>query len=180
MSDKMTSAERGDLRSLIRQRARLMKTELKQRRLELMSDFERQLSATFSYDQDETWKGAHALAEQAVKDAQVVIEERCRELNIPKEFAPTISMMWFGRGENAVRERRDELRRTAKARLDVLEATAKTEIERVSVNGQTDLIADGLTSEAAQAFLEQMPSTEALMPVLELNQVQGLLEQGDG
>ena len=60
---KMTAAERNDLRSLIRQRARLMKTEVKQRRLALMSDFERQLSARFSYDQDKTWKGAHALAE---------------------------------------------------------------------------------------------------------------------
>ncbi len=176
---KMTSAERNDLRSLIRQRARLMKTEVKQRRLELMADFERQLSAVFSYDQDETWKDAHALAEQAVKDAQVVIQERCRELNIPKEFAPTISMMWFGRGQNAVKDRRAELRIAAKARLDALEATAKTEIERISVNGQTDLIADGLTSEAAQAFLEHMPSAETLMPVLELNQVQGLLEQGE-
>ena len=175
----MTAAERNDLRSLIRQRARLMKTEVKQRRLELMADFERQLSAVFSYDQDEIWKGAHALAEQAVKDAQVVIEERCRELNIPREFAPTISMMWFGRGQNAVRDRRTELRITAKARLDALEATAKTEIERISVNGQTNLIADGLTSEAAKAFLEQMPSAEALMPVLELNQVQGLLKKGD-
>ena len=176
---QMTAAERGNLGSLIRQRARLMKTEVKQRRLELMADFERQLSATFSYDQDETWKGAHALAEQAVKDAQVVIQERCRELNIPKEFAPTISMMWFGRGQNAVRDRRTELRTAAKARLDALEATAKTEIERISVNAQTDLIADGLTSEAAQAFLEQMPSTETLMPVLELDRVQGLLEQSE-
>ncbi len=32
--------------------------------------------------------------------------------------------------------------------------------------------------DAAQGFLEQMPSAETLMPVLELNQVQGLLEQG--
>ena len=176
---KMTAAERNDLRSLIRQRARLMKTEVRQRRLELMADFERQLSATFSYDQDEIWKGAHSIAEQAVKDAQVVIEERCRELRIPKEFAPTIQMLWFGRGENAVKERRTELRFAAKARLDALEASAKTEIERVSVDGQTNLIADGLTTEAAQTFLEQMPSTETLMPVLELNQVQGLLEHGD-
>ncbi len=176
---KMTAAERNDLRSLIRQRARLMKTEVRQRRLELMADFERQLSATFSYDQDEIWKGAHSIAEQAVKDAQVVIEERCRELRIPKEFAPTIQMLWFGRGENAVKERRTELRFAAKARLDALEASAKTEIERVSVVGQTNLLADGLTTEAAQTLLEQMPSTETLMPVLELNQVQGLLEHGD-
>ena len=65
---KMTAGERNDLRSLIRQRARLMKTEAKQRRVELMSDFERQLLAIFSYDQDETWKAAHALANQAVAE----------------------------------------------------------------------------------------------------------------
>ncbi len=175
---KMTAAERNDLRSLIRQRARLMKTEVKQRRLELMSDFERQLSARFSYDQDETWKAAHALADQAVTEAQVVIENRCRELNIPKEFAPTIGMHWYDRGENAVRNRRTELRFAAKARLDVLEATAKTEIERISVNGQTDLIADGLTSEAAQAFLEQMPSAEAFRQADSIRLKMGL-EWGD-
>ncbi len=176
---KMTSAERGDLRSLIRQRARLMKTELKQRRLELMSDFERQLAATFSYDQDKVWKDAHALAEQAVKDAQAVIAERCRDLGIPKEFAPSIHMDWYRRGQNEVKERRAELRLAAKARLDALDANGKTEIERISLNGQTELIADGLSSEAAQTFLQQMPSAETLMPRLELNQVRGLLEQGN-
>lgn len=176
---KMTAAERNDLRSLIRQRARLMKTEVKQRRLELMSDFERQLSAVFSYDQDKIWKGAAALAEQAVKDAQAVIAERCRDLGIPKEFAPGLHLEWYRRGANAVKDRRAELRIAAKARLDALEATAKTEIERISVNGQTDLIADGLTSEAAKLFLEQMPSAETLMPLLELTQVQGLLEHGE-
>ncbi len=92
--EKMTSTERNDLRSLIRQRARLMKTEIKQRRLELMSDFERQLSANFSYDQDEIWKDAHSIAEQAVKDAQVVIEERCRELKIPNVSSTTFKQAW--------------------------------------------------------------------------------------
>ena len=47
------------------------------------------------------------------------------------------------------------------------------------VESQTELISDALTSEAAKAFLEQLPSAEALMPMLELKQVQGLLEQGD-
>ncbi len=63
-------------------------------------------------------------------------------------------------------------------RIDALESAAKTEIERYSVETQMELIAEGLTTEAAQAFLEKLPSAESLMPVLELNQVsQGLLEQ---
>ena len=60
-----------------------------------------------------------------------------------------------------------------------MEAAAKTEIERISVNAQTELIADNLTSEAAQTLLERMPSTETLMPRLELTQVRGLLELGN-
>ena len=51
---------------------------------------------------------------------------------------------------------------------------SKTEIERVSVEQQTALISDGLTSTAAQAFLEQMPSAEALMPTLDMGQIKAL------
>ena len=176
---KMTAAERNDLRSLIRQRARLMKAQTKERRLELQADFESQLSAKFSYDQDETWKAAYSAAKQAVTDARAVIAERCRGLGIPEAFAPDIDVHWYNRGENACEKRRAELRRAATTRLDAIEAAAKTEIERVSIEAQTELIADGLTSEAAKAFLEHMPSAETLMPLLDLRQVQGLLEQGE-
>ena len=67
-------------------------------------------------------------------------------------------------------QRRTELRWVAKTEVDALEARAKTEIERVSVEQQTALISDGLTSVAAQAFLEQMPTAENLMPVLDMEQ----------
>ena len=169
--NKMTAAERRDLCSLIRQRARLMKAQVAQRGNELMADFEAQLSSIFSYDDDETWKAAHAAAEKAAQEAKVVIAERCRELGIPKQFAPSLSLEWYHRGQNASKDRRAELRNAAKARIAALEAAAKTEIETISVNGQTELVADGLTSEAAKLFLEQMPAPAALMPLLEIGQV---------
>ena len=40
---KMTAAERNDLRSLIRQRARLMKTQASQRAIERIAEFEVQI-----------------------------------------------------------------------------------------------------------------------------------------
>ncbi len=175
----MTSAERTDLRSLIRQRAKLMKAHVAQRGLELMADFERQLQTYFSFDQDEVWEAAYAEAEKAAQDASAQIALRCRELGVPKKFAPTLSFGWRGQGENASKHQRADMRREAKARIAAMEAAAKTAIEQFSVESQTDLIADGITSEAAKVFLEQLPSAEALMPVLELKQVQGLLEQGD-
>ena len=178
-SSAMTRGERTDLGSLIRRRERLLKTAAKQRALELMADFEKKISAIFSYDDDETWKAAYTSAEQAVAEAKVVIAQRCRELGIPPEFAPDIDVAWYRRGENAASQRRTELRRVAKTEIDALEARAKTEIERVSVEQQTALISDGLTSEAAQAFLEQMPSAENLMPVLDMEQIKTLSGKGD-
>ncbi len=177
-SSTMTRAERTDLGALIRRREKLLKTAAKQRALELMADFERKISAVFSYDDDETWKAAYASAEQAVDEAKVVIAQRCRELGIPPEFAPDIDVAWYRRGENAASQRRTELRRVAKTEIDALEAHAKTEIERVSVEQQTALISDGLPSDAAQAFLAQMPTAENLMPVLDIEQIKSLSGKG--
>ena len=174
-SSEMTRAERTDLGALIRRREKLLKTAAKQRAAELMANFEKQISTIFSYDDDETWKTAYASAERAVEEAEAVIAEQCRKLGIPPEFAPSILMGWSGRGENAVSKRRTELRRVAKTEIDALEARAKTEIERVSVEQQTALISDGLTSVAAQAFLEQMPTAENLMPVLDMEQMKALV-----
>ncbi len=170
----MTRAERTDLGALIRRREKLLKTAAKQRAAELMANFEKQISTIFSYDDDEIWKAAQASAEQAVEEANAVIAQQCHKLGIPPEFAPDISMAWYGRGQNASNQRRTELRRVAKTEIDALEARAKTEIERVSVEQQTALISDGLTSVAAQAFLEQMPTAETLMPVLDMEQIKAL------
>lgn len=176
---KMTAAERNDLRSLIRQRARLMKAHVSQRGLELLADFETQLQTYYFYDQDEVWAAAYAEAEKIAKDSNARVAERCKELGIPEKFAPCLSFGWRGQGENAMKKEHTNLRREAKAQIAAIEAAAKTKIEQISVESQTELISDALTTEAAKAFLEQLPSAEALMPVLELKQVQGLLEQGE-
>lgn len=70
---------------------------------------------------------------------------------------------WYGRGENASALRRGELRAVAKTRIDADARAAKVAIERSSVEMQTELVAGGLESEAARAFLPSMPTTEALM-----------------
>lgn len=176
----MTKGERADLTRLVRQRERLMKTLASQRAAELLADFERQMGAIYSFDDDETWKAAHAAADKAVKDAKAVIAQRCEEMGIPKEFAPTINASWWDRGQNAMKERRAELRKMATARTAAQEKSARTEIEKISIQAQTELVAGGLTSEAAQAFLTSMPSVEVLMPALDATQIKGLLDSGSG
>ena len=81
--EKMTSAERNDLRSLIRQRAKLMKAHVAQRGLELMAEFETQLQTYFSYNQDEVWAAAYAEAEMIARESNTRVAQRCKELGIP-------------------------------------------------------------------------------------------------
>ena len=53
-----------------------------------------------AWDQDETWKKAAEQAQAAAEAAQEVVAERCKEMGIPKTFAPSIGVSWQGRGEN--------------------------------------------------------------------------------
>ena len=65
---------------------------------------------------------------------------------------------------------------TNKTQIEALQAAAMTAIEQASVDQQTALVTDGLTSEAAHAFLENMPTAEILMPVLDVDQVKARLD----
>jgi hypothetical protein len=85
-------------------------------------------------------------------------------------------MFWHGRGHNAVAERRAELRRAAKSRVDAIEKEAVTKIERLSLQAQTEIIANGLESDAAKEFLNAMPALEALMPPIAFDEIQSLVE----
>lgn len=174
----MTRAETSDLLRLVRQRERLAKTAAAQRSAELVADFEKQLGSVYSYDQDETWKAATEAAKKAVAEAQAEVERRCKDLGIPPEFAPSLQCAWYGRGQNATKDRRAELRKMASSRIEAIEKAARTEIERLSLDAQTAIVAHGLQSDAAKLFLERMPPIAELMPSIEVQTIQALVSAG--
>ena len=168
----MTKGEREGLAKLCRNRERVAKNDVLAHAAKLRADFEKQMAACYSFDQDPVWKEAHALTEVATEKANEAISEQCRKLGIPPEFAPSIHTNWYYRGENAVATRRAELRKVAYARIDALAKDAKRKIERSSLEIQTKLLASGLESVEAKAFLESMPAPEQLMPPLTLDAVE--------
>ena len=171
----MTKSEREDLAKLIRNRERVMKSAARERSAELLAEFEQQMASVYSYDQDEVWKSATEAAAAAVADAQQAITERCSELGIPARFAPNVEFSWRGRGENALKERRAELRAVAKSRIDAIEKSACTKIEMLCLDAQSQILAHGLTSAAAIAFFDALPKVEVLMPPLEIASVEQML-----
>jgi hypothetical protein len=119
-------------------------------------------------------------AVEAAKAAQEKVRERCRELGIPDRFAPRISSPgWNSCGEQAVKERRNELRQLARTQIDAMIKSGKRKVEEISLDVQTRIIASGLSSEA-KAFLESMPSPEQLMPRLNLGTLETMLGNGSG
>jgi hypothetical protein len=150
MSGTMTRNEREDLQRLIRQREKVLKSAAQQRSAELLADFENQMGQEYAFDQDEVWKKAVQTVEPLVKKAQAQITERCRELGIPKQFAPSVHLSWSARGYgNDVERRRRELRTMAKTRIEAIEAKARTEIELSCLQAREKIALAGLTSDAA-------------------------------
>lgn len=172
----MTKGERSELGQLIRKRERVMKAAARERSIQLIAEFDMQSAQIYSFDDDAVWKKAVEAAKEAAVVAQREIERRCKELGIPPEFAPGVSFGWYGRGQNAVASRRQELRRMAKSRIEAMEQETIVKIERLSLAAQTEVIANGLQSEASKAFLENLPALDVLMPAINPIEIKQLIE----
>jgi hypothetical protein len=164
MHEPMSRRDREDLAKLVRKREKLAKTKTESVAAERLADFEQQLASKYAPGDDPVWAELHQAADEAVTEADAKLGERCKELGIEDRFRPRVSAGWYSRGENAVAERRTELRAVAKSRIDADARVAKAEIERHSVEVQTQLISGGLESEEARRFLASMPTPQALMP----------------
>ena len=172
----MTKHEREDLQRLVRWPEKVLKSAAKQRSAELIADFENQMGQEFSFDQDEVWERATKIAQAALAKANEQIAARCHEIGIPKRFAPRLDLSWYGRDENATKQRRDELRKMAETRIEAIERKAVTEIELSCLAAQEQITLAGLTTEAARQFVEALPKIEALMPRLTFAEVAGEAE----
>ena len=171
----MTRTERDELGRLVRRRERFMKSQAKERSAHLLADFEQKLGALYEWDQDETWAALTRQAKDVAEAADVGLARRCEELGIPRQFRPKLSLSWYGRGENASKERRSELRKMAQTRIVAVERSAMSRIERWSLETQERLVAPALTSAAAQQFLGELPAVESLMPTFDESAVRKLI-----
>lgn len=172
----MTKSERSELGQLLRKRERVMKAAARERSDQLIAEFDTQSAQIYSFDDDAVWKKAVEAAQEAANAAQKIIDRRCQEIGIPPEFSPGVQFGWYGRGQNAVASRRAELRRMAKSRIDAMEQETVVKIERLSLAAQTEVIANGLQSEASRAFLENLPSIDILMPAINPIEIKQLIE----
>ncbi len=159
----MTGAERAELGKLLRLRGTVAKADLKARGAEQAAIVEQQLSARFSAE-DVKFADVTALGKQACKKVDAEVAARCEALGIPASFRPSASFAWSYRGENAIRERRTELRMVARAEIEAGVKRGSVEIDRAVAALQTRLIDGALSSADARLFLDALPTVESLLP----------------
>jgi hypothetical protein len=169
---KLSRNETHDLGMIIKDRSKVLKAHIEAEKATVLADFEKQIAAVYTFDQDEVWKAATLKALEVVREAQETIAKRCEELGIPKTFAPALSASWQGRGENALKDRRAELRRVAKAEVEAMAARAVVKVERESLDLRTQVVAMGLLSPEATTFLNTLKPVEEIMHRLDFANVE--------
>jgi len=167
----MTKADREELKSLNRQRARVAKASVEQRMAAVLADFEQQMSTVHKSD-DEAWRDLTAEAKRMAADLDARLAERCRQLGVPEDFRPRLGYGWMGRGENAFVSRRVELRKAAERRVQAEGRAAKVAIDMAALAIATELTRVALTTDEARRFLHTMPTVVELMPTLDIREIE--------
>ncbi len=169
----MTRTERQDLLHICRQRERVARTEAVAVAARRRAEFQAQLARIYSWDENDIWKAATEAANECTRQCSERIAAECDKLGIPRWARPELSRpYWHGRGEAAVAQRRAELTKVANTRIDQHLKETIHAIQRASVEIQTQLVAEGLTSDGARAFLESMPTPAQLMPAVTVEEIQ--------
>ena len=108
---RMTKGEHDDLCRLVKQREKVAKTAAEQRSAAMLAEFEQQISALHTFNNNDVWKAAVEAANEAARAANQSIVREADKLGIPKEFQPKLMFSWERRGENEYQVRRNELRK---------------------------------------------------------------------
>jgi hypothetical protein len=161
--EKLTRTERKDLSELVKMQMRVAKAEVDARKAELLAEFEEQLATEFEA-RDERWEEFFLEGKQAVERANAEIQKAMARSGIPEKFRGGLGVSWYPRGENLDPRRRMELRRVGQTKIDAHAKLAKAQIEAAGVQALTELAVEGLTSNAAQAWIQRLPTAVELLP----------------
>jgi hypothetical protein len=173
---KLSRHETHDLGMIIKERAKVLRAHVEHQAAQVLAEFERSMASFYEFDEDEVWKRAWEEAATTARACQDRISKQCEKLGIPRQFAPSLSLAWHGRGQNAVKDRQAELRRVARASVEEMSRAAVLKIEQQSLDLRTQVVARGLLSDEAKMFLDSLAPVEEMMRTLAFADIEKRLE----
>jgi len=161
----ITKGERAELRSLIRQRFKVLRSEVDARRAELAVELEERITARFA-EEDRRWADAMFLIKEAAQEANRKANDVLRSLGRDDlDLSP-------GRDHEIVIARtvaqpmagRHVMQRNGVKRIEAQVKAALLQLDGQEADLLTRLVATGLESDEARAFLGEIPTVSALVP----------------
>lgn len=174
----ITKGERAELRSLIRQRFKVLRADVEARRAELVAELESRIAAKYAED-DKAWADAMFLIDEAVREANRKANDLLRGvapedyMDVSKEY--TIVQ---ARSISKPTKERNALHRQGNARIDAQVKAAYLQLDRQEADLLTRLVAGALESDEARAFLGEIPTVSALVPADRLLELEQALQDG--
>lgn len=162
----ISKGERTELRSIVRQQFKVLRSELEQRESEMAADIEVEIATRYQAD-DEAWTVVQHKIHEATLEANRQINDALHEAGFQKRSAS--ERQWVE--TPIVRQPqgdRTELRRLASSRIHAQIRGAKLRLEREEADLLRTLAIGAIESEEARAFLEAIPSVGELVPAARL------------
>ena len=171
----ITKGERTELRSLIRQRFRVLRAEVLVRRAELLVELETGLNDKYA-GSDKAW------ADAAFQIGQITLEANRRANDIIRSLQEgwmerqIVSSVTIGRPM----QERHQLHREGVARIEARVNAAYLALDQQEADLLTRLVTGALESEEARAFLGEIPTVSALVPAVRLLELEQSLRYDGG
>jgi len=170
MSDNMTKTERAELKSVVRQQFKVLRSEVEQREAEVAIEITENVASDFA-ESDKRWEDAKFLAQEATNECNRKVNDLFREAaGQPKEGYEyvLVQMQIPARSDAADRHKAQaECRATLNANVKA----ARLRLDREEADLLKRLAIGALSSGDARSFLEVIPTVGELVPAARLAQM---------
>lgn len=180
MNELMTPGERRELRSVVKQRMKVLRADVKLRRLELVAEAEKRLVDRYrDHDKlvsDLGWRIAQVM-DQANKDIRALVEQANKDtedLGADIRSEAKSPYITHSGGDRA------QLHRALIAGIDAQVEAANLQLDRQEADLLQTLALESLETEAARNFLYSIPTVAELVPSQRLREIEAAFDQKPG
>ena len=172
---EITPGERRELRAVVRAQCKVLRTEVKEREVELKAEAEQLILARYQR-QDELLVEAKRLMQRKYAELVRELQEHCDEVNAREGTNLQVNTQYRLGIENASDNRSQE-RRTLMAGVEQQVKTAALGLDRQEADLLRAIATDALESDEARSWLAQIPTVAELVPSKRLREIEAQFDR---
>lgn len=169
----ITKGERTELRSIVRQQFKVLRSEVVQRQAEMDAEIEDQITGRYAED-DANWTGMMHKVHEAVMEANRQVNDALYEAGFQKRGHS--ERQWIASPNlQQPREERQNLRGLARAKIAAQVKAALLRLDRDEADLLRTLAIGAIESEEARSFLSKIPTVGELVSSARLAELEAQL-----